>query len=229
VARDLASTLDRVRKLLALASSPNVFEAAAAAAQAQALIERHRLEALLAAEAAEAAVEAVDPVTDGREAPLEAARKLRRWKSALAAGLAAANGCVAYTAALGREQALLIAGRAEDRAAVIELWSWLVRRIEWLSATHGGGQPREWHEAFRIGAAEAVSERLREAVAGAQVAIGAASLARIEPTRAARAAAVEGFVRDRLKLKPGRGLRVDAEALAAGRAAGATLPLRPRS
>jgi len=229
VARDLAATLDRVRKLLALASSPNVHEAAAAAAQAQALVERYRLEALLAAEAVEAAAAAVDPVTDGREAPLEAGRRPRKWKSALAAGLAAANGCVAYVAKLGREQALLIAGRAEDRAAVIELWSWLVRRIEWLSATHGAGQAREWHEAFRIGAAEAVSERLQAAVVATQVAIGAASLARIEPTRAARAAAVETFTRERLKLKAGRGLRVDAAAFAAGRAAGATMPLRPRS
>ena len=41
--------LDRVRKLLALAGSPNAHEAAAAAARAQALVARHQLEAWLEA------------------------------------------------------------------------------------------------------------------------------------------------------------------------------------
>ena len=44
------AVLERVRKLLALATSPNLHEAAAAAAAAQALIERHRLGSLLEAQ-----------------------------------------------------------------------------------------------------------------------------------------------------------------------------------
>ncbi len=218
--------LARVRKLLALAGSPNVHEAASAAAAAQALVERHRLEGLLAAESA--AEDPADPVTDGREAPLEAVRRLRRWKVALAAGLAEANGCLAYTAQVGDETHLLLAGRAADRAAVAALWAWLVTRIEWLSATHGPGKPRDWHEAFRIGAAEVIVARL--ATVGVEVAatLPPAALVRVEPARVARAAAVESFVSRHLRLGKGRSLRVDGRALARGRAAGASMELTRR-
>lgn len=228
MAKDTAALLDRVRKLLALATSPNVHEAALAAARAQALIEQHRLDGLLAAEAELAAELAADPITDGRDAPLERGRRIRKWKSALASGLAEANGCVAYTAAVGGETHLLLAGRAADREAVAAIWEWLVRRIEWLSATAGPGQPREWHEAFRIGAAESVCERLAAAVVDTRAALGTVALARVEPLQAERAAAVDAYARTQLRLKSGRALRVDAEALERGRAAGARMPLRGR-
>ncbi|MDP2306244.1 MAG: DUF2786 domain-containing protein [Pseudomonadota bacterium] len=221
--------LARVRKLLALAGSPNVHEAAAAAAAAQALVVRHRLEALLAAESL--ADDPDDPITDGREAPLESARRIRKWKVALAMGLAEANGCVAYTAPVGDETQLLLVGRASDRAAVIELWAWLVTRIEWLSATHGPGKPRDWHEAFRIGAAEAIATRLAAVEAAVEAEVTAdparspAALVRLEPARAARATAVDAFVDRHLRLGKGRTLRVDGRALERGRQAGAEVVL----
>ncbi|MEZ4454431.1 MAG: DUF2786 domain-containing protein [Nannocystaceae bacterium] len=228
MARDTAALLDRVRKLLALATSPNVHEAANAAARAQALIEEHRLAALLEAEAAAEAADEADPITDGVELPLERARKIRKWKIALASGLAEVNGCVAYTAARGPETLLLLAGRAADREAVLAIWEWLVRRIEWLSATAGAGQPREWHESFRIGAADAVCERLAAAVVDARASLETAALARIAPSEAERAAAVETFAAERLRLRPGRRLLVDPDALEQGRVAGARMPLRDR-
>lgn len=89
MARDQAALLARVNKLLALATSPNVHEAAAAAARAQAMIEAHRLEGLLAAE------REVDDVDDGRDAPLEVSKRLRRFKVVLATVLGEHNACVA--------------------------------------------------------------------------------------------------------------------------------------
>lgn len=215
----------RVRKLLALAGSPNVHEAASAAAAAQALVERHRLQGLLAA--AEAADDPVDPVTDGREAPLEASRRLRRWKVALAASLAAHNGCVAYTAARGDATLLLVAGRAEDREAIAAIWGWLVARLEWLSATHGPSRSRAWHEAFRVGAAEVVATRLAATRGEVEADLSPGALVRVAPLQAARAAALDTFVARHLHLGPGRAWRVDARGLAHGRAAGATMPLLP--
>lgn len=221
MSKDAAAHLDRVRKLLALATSPNVHEAALAAAKAQALIERYRLDSLLEAEASAEAEDAADPVTDGRDQPLERARKIRKWKSALAAGLARNNGCIAYSAPTrDRKTELLIAGRSADRSAVLALWEWLVPQIEWLSATHGAGQPRAWHEAFRIGAAETIVDRLAAARVEVHRAIGTEALARIEPTCAHRAAAVDRFADQRLRLRPGRRMRVDGEALDQGRALG---------
>lgn len=213
--------LERVRKLLALATSPNVHEAASAAAMAQALIARHRLESWLEAEAAVT----TDPIEDGRDAPLEVARKVRKWKVVLAGALAEANGCVSYTLRQGREEAIVLVGRAVDRAAVLELWSWLVKRIEWLSATHGAGESRQWHDAFRVGAAVAVGERLAsvaEQVRGEQE---AGAMVRLDPVALAQQAALDAYVREHLRLGPGRGIRVEAAAWERGRDAAAELPL----
>ncbi len=138
--------LDRVRKLLALATSPDVHEAATAAAQAQALITRHRLERWLDAE--REAADDPDPIADATDAPLEVARKLRPWKVALACALAEVNGCVAYTLDRGDTQAIALVGRSRDRAAVETLWAWAVKRVEWLSATHGEGKSRKCTRRF---------------------------------------------------------------------------------
>ncbi len=215
--------LARVRKLLALATSSNPHEAALAAARAQALIEAHRLQGWLDAEQ-EAAADP-DPIEDARDEPLETARRIRKWKTVLANALAQANGCVAYTLDAGKMKSIVLVGRRRDREAVRTLWDWLVRRIEWLSATHGAGQDRQWHEAFRIGVVGAVAERLREAVAEAQEALPVRALVRVEPARAAHEQALERFVGEELELKRGRSIRVDLEAWRKGRAASDELEL----
>lgn len=218
---DLARVLDRVRKLLALATSSNVFEAAEAAAQAQALIDRHRLEALLQEQ-----VEA--PITDGSEASLERARRPRVWRGVLAAGLAEANGCLAWSTARGGETELCILGREGDRAVVVALFEWLAPRIEWLSATHAPGRDRAYHDAFRVGAAGAVVERLRSPPDAPAVSPEDAALVRVNEALAARRAAVEAFAEARLGPARGRGLRLDARAYARGRARAAELSLPSR-
>jgi len=214
--KDTAALLDRVRKLLALAGSPNVHEAALAASRAQALIETHRLEALLAAEQLAEA----EPIEDGRDQPLEMGRRVRKWKQSLAGQLAEMNGCVAWTAGRRGDQRLLVAGRAEDRAAVFEVWSWLVRRIEWLSATEGAGQARAWHEAFRVGASQTILRRMRQARGDVHEALDSSALAVVEPALQARAQATRRFVEQNLRLKAGRSLRLDADGYVSGRRAG---------
>ena len=222
--------LDRVRKLLALASSPNAHEAAAAAALAQTLIARHRLQAWLDAE--QAATDDAEPIEDARDAPLEASKRLRKWKVVLASALAEANGCMAYTLDRGKDQAIVLVGRARDRAAVLELWTWLVTRIEWLSATHGAGQDRQWHEAFRIGCVDTIAERLATVASEVRAEFGAAALVCVDPAVRAQREALERFVAERFKLGKGRGLRVDVDAWAEGLKAAAALDLetaRPTS
>lgn len=208
------AVLDRVRKLLALAGSPNVHEAAAAAARAQALISRHRLEGWLAAEAA--AKEKLDAIEDARDAPLEQSKRLRRWKVVLASTLAEANGCLAYTLDRGDERAIVLVGRAEDRDAVRVLWDGLVRRIEWLSATHGAGRSKRWHDDFRIGAVDAIAKAL---ATPAEPDAETAALTRFERAATER---VQRFA-ERLNLKPGRAILVDPDAWRRGRQAGDAL------
>jgi hypothetical protein len=215
----------RVRKLLALATSPNAHEAAAAAAMAQVLIERHRLQAWLEAE--HSTTPDLDPITDGRDAPLAVGRRLRKWKVVLATTLADANGCVAYTLDQGHEQAIVVAGRERDRAAVAEVWHWLVARIEWLSATHGAGKDRAWHEAFRVGVVAAVAEKLAGVAEQVRGEFTEAALVRVDPAVASHRDSLDRFVRDHLRLGKGRGIRVDAAAWAHGWQAADGLDLRP--
>jgi hypothetical protein len=221
IPKDTASLLDRVRKLLALANSPNVHEASLAAARAQDLIETHRLTGLLAAEAQTDA----NPVEDGAAQPLEVGRRVRKWKQSLAAQLAEMNGCIAYMVGERGDQRLLLAGRADDRAVVMEVWAWLVQRIEWLSATNGEGRDRAWHDAFRVGASETIVERMQQARLNAHVAFGSAALAKVEPLLQKRALATREFADKNLRLKRARGLRVDADGYTRGRLAGLKLPI----
>lgn len=220
--------LDRVRKLLALATSPNAHEAASAAAHAQALIDRHRLRAILEAETAAQAEE--DPITDARDQPLEVARKIRPWKVLLALTLAQHNGCVAYTLEGEATQSLVLVGRAADREAVATLWAWLVRKIEWLSATHGAGRSRRWHDDFRVGAVDALAQRLAAPVTVVSdeherdTALDASALARVDAALEARAEALRSFVDRHLHLGEGRAIRVDPRAYKQGVTLAATQP-----
>lgn len=234
MARDTQALLARVQKLLALATSNNVHEAAAAAARAQALIEQHQLAGLLA----QGERDVVD-IGDGRAAPLETGRRLRRWKVVLATVLGEHNGCVAWTEERGGETALSLAGRPTDREVTAALYAWLVVRIEWLSATHGAGRDRRWHEAFRVGAAEVIAARFAAGppVDGAggdgDVAADASGAALVEADRQARREAVDRYVAEHLRLGRGRGFTVDAHGYRRGRSVGAdvavdTLPTRSR-
>ena len=220
--------LDRVRKLLALATSPNPNEAAAAAARAQALIDAHRLQGWLDAE--QTVAEDPDPILDGREAPLHVARRVRKWKVVLAAGLADVNGCVAYTLDRGEDEAIVLVGRSRDREAIRALWDWLVPHVEWLSATHGAGRDRAWHDAFRIGVVEAVTTRLGEGSAAQEAELPATALSIVAPAKVAHRAALDAFVATFLRFGKGRGIRLDARAHRQGLAAAEQLqlPRRPR-
>lgn len=217
IERGAPAALAKVRKLLALATSSNPHEAALAAARAQRLIEAHRLEQWLLAEHAEK--DDPDPIVDAREAPLEVARKVRKWKVALACALADVNGCVAYVLARGDDEAIVLVGRARDRDAVVALWQWLSKRIEWLSATHGAGRSRQWHDAFRIGVVDEVARRLDEGRTEASDALGSTALVTVDPRRVAHREALDRFVDEHLGLGHGRAMRVDAAAYRRGQGA----------
>lgn len=214
------AVLDRARKLLALAGSPNPHEAAAAAARANALIREHRLEAWLADEQ----LAESDPIEDDRAHPIDAARRIRPWRAALAGVLASANGCLAYTLATPGRDVLVLVGRADDRAAVRVLWDALVHQIEWLSATHGPSRDRRWHEAFRLGVVDAVRTRLSEPQPLPD-ALSVEAIARIGPAQDAHQRRLDAFAERHLRLSRGRGLPVDPRAVEKGRKAGADLPL----
>lgn len=149
--------LDKVKKLLRLAERTNSEgEAAAAAAAAQKLIERHKLDvaALDLSEAHEAPVEAPEKATlDGAEGR----RNKCAWRGSLASGIARANACRVYWTG----PRLQIVGAPSDVATVRYMYAYLVREIDRLAETKSGG--KAWLHAWRMGAVATVSQRLRDA------------------------------------------------------------------
>lgn len=238
---DREKLLDRIRRLLRLAESANVNEAATAAATAQTLMARHRIEA--------ASLDTGDEtsgIVDFRDAPLEASKRLRPWKIELASVVARANGCRIYLLDRGRTDEVILVGRAEDAELVRLLYGELVKRVESLTRKHGEGRDRAFCNGFRLGVVTTLEERLRKANADASeraIEAGVATDdddpdARLAASDAAiairkldaRADAVDRFLDRTLGLRAGKAksLRADAEGYAHGRIVGHTIALGRR-
>jgi hypothetical protein len=215
----LDEVLSRVQKLLSLATSPEVHEAAAAAAAAQSLIEKYRLEQYLRADGG-IGPEAVE---DGQAHPIEVARRPRKWRVLLVCLLAELNGGLGYTMERGGETHVCMVGRRPDRELVATLFAALARRVEWCSATAGPGRSRAWHDSFRIGAVEAIADSLRRRQGEETAALASDLALRIIPEREAARREVDTFAASRLGLSRGRGIRVLPAAFEAGKKAGGEL------
>lgn len=249
---DRDKLLDRIRRLLRLAESSNVHEAASAAARAQELMTRHRIAA--------AALDQDDGseagIVDHRAEPLDGSKRLRRWKTHLAVAVAQANGCRVYVLPRGKQRELILVGRAEDAELVRGLYEALRVQIEALTRKHCAGQERSYRNAFRLGAVSTLTERLElarkqaahralhpgeadadddqgiEGIDGIEDGEGSGEVSAPDATLAlarldARDDAVDRFVEQHLNLKPGkrRTLRADAQGYARGRIAGHSVEL----
>lgn len=159
---------DKIRKLLALGTSANEHEAAAAMAAAQRLCEEHRL-SLAEVEAAgreQAEAARVD------ETPVARAGRLESWERVLLAALADANGCIAFrgrTLEKGDKggwrlvQNMFLAGRPDDVEMARHLYAFahleLVRLWKRDSWSFGAAGRRSW----MTGAVHAIQRKLERA------------------------------------------------------------------
>lgn len=225
-----ATVLERIRKLLALAESSNVHEAAAAAAKAQELMTKHRIEqAELEADVAGAEDEPVldqDVDTFGGRKP---------WRELLLSGLARANGCEVYLTRRRRSYVLRVIGAASATSLVRYMQAYLVRevgRLCFLAASEERAQRRSrgdarhvgapWHNSFRLGAAAELRTRLLEASKQVMTGASGTALARIEKTDERVAAAVAALGLGAANYKASY---KHSDAFYAGREAGASIPL----
>lgn len=206
--------LRRVAKLLKLATSTNPNEAANAAAQAQRLMDEHRL--------------STDDVRGASDAdPMEQAdvdmggRKVRSvWRGRLAYSVGQHNGCVVFWVG-ARLQAV---GRRSDVRVALYLYDYLAGEIDRLATRASIGRGRAYANAFRNGAVGIIAQRLADD--RASQATGAASSALVlRRDTAARAWLTEHHG----KLRPARkvSLGSDADGFADGRAAARDIPLKP--
>jgi hypothetical protein len=145
---------ERIRKLLALADSPNENEAAAAAEKAQALMLRYGIEM------ASIAVSGGEHVLDG---------KVDRWRRMLAAAVArSAGGRVVWAPdGYGRGQGkIFFYGPAGVVGGIVGLYRYLEAQLVVISAAATAGRRerrvhgRTWRNSFLLGAVGRVGQRL---------------------------------------------------------------------
>lgn len=223
----------KVRKLLRLAeNNPNPNEAANAAAQAQRLIDEHQLSQAMLEIDSQQPVNGLDdePVRDFTyDAPLDAPKKMDRWRVTLAGSLARANACRIL---IYGSRAIGLVGRPSDADAVRHLYAFLTRELEQLTTEHGRRMGRTWRNNFRLGVVDTIQRKLadereafrheaRESAAGSSVALLRIdnALARV----AARGTEVDNWITENMQLGKGRAYspsRYDANARLQGRRAG---------
>jgi hypothetical protein len=225
-----AALLGKVRKLLTLAGDRGATEGEAsnAAAAAQRLIEEHRLDTALLDETPDEPAPADEPIGTERLDPLDASKSKVRWRGDLASGIARANGCRMYWSG----PAVRVIGTPSRVAAVRTLYAWLSREVDRLGREAARGQGRAWGNAWRVGCASRLSERLAEAarVGAAEAkakAIGSGvALVRVESALARIGVAgererVAAWQKAHLKLYAGRSTSIGSgSGYNAGRAAG---------
>jgi hypothetical protein len=228
--------LERVRKLLALADSANEHEASNAAAAAQRMISRHRLELADLELAADESPRLERQEMDAPEG------RCRAWRELLAGAVAEANGCFSYVRrkrvgvpSVVRSQRMLL-GSADNVSAAHYLYCYLCREIERLTKAavrhrfsaagvaaagcHAEGK-RAWSESFRLGAASAIAERVK-AAAECVTTIEGTSTALAVIAREAEALRAEI---EAMNPEPAPQLETTSEAYNQGRTAGETVEL----
>lgn len=229
--------IDRIKKLLRLAQSSNVHEAANAAGQAQRLMEEHRIDqaVLDVGDGDGDQAEPDEPIREwlGQDAIHKSAR-LAQWKVQLTVGLASANACRCY---IHNQREICLVGRPSDVATIRYLFTYLVREIDRLCRASCKGEGRIAANSFRLGAVSAIRERL---LAGRQEARDAArkklqgdtvALVRLETGLAkldAKAREVDDWVKQHMRLRSGRrggGSARDWSAYERGRQAGQSISL----
>lgn len=162
--------VDKIKKLLRIAESADVNEAANAAGKAQQMMEAHNIDlAMLPADDdGNAVTEEEVREFDGKEA-LHTSARVASWQSQLSHRIAKSNGCSTF---MGHTydpdshkylRTLGIVGRPSDVATVRYLFQYLRGEIDRLCKKSARGKGRTWANSFRLGAVHEVGRRLKEA------------------------------------------------------------------
>ncbi len=167
--------IDRINKLLALASSPNEYEASAAAAKAQEVLTEHNLGLEDIKTSQKSPALPIEEITIGSNS-----RKVY-WKGFIANAIANANFCKMWWMG-GR---MVVAGRRHNVAIALSLYDYLTKTVErlvaegvkaekqawriYLSQSEGTGIEsfaqlnwRRWKSSFITGCARRLLERIEE-------------------------------------------------------------------
>ena len=155
----------KIRKLLALSESDNPHEAAAAAARAQQLITKYKIEKMI-----EAGEDFEIPEIGAQiDFPLFSYTTQRppKWKWRIACAIAMANNCQPWHGRSGGRKICFCIGGAEDAAHAQSLYDYVERLITKMRDKKRpiyvtGGKKRSWNHSFETGASLEIWERLSQ-------------------------------------------------------------------
>lgn len=179
--------IDKIRKLMKLATSANEHEAALAAAHATELMLKHEIDQAKLAESDDGAEE----LGEVDEESIDETGSIVPWKGNLAGGLAESQGCYFYYSATpyvrGQKQrrTYMIIGQESKRQTIKYMYQYLCAELirladeafrkailkhraeakEYAASGLEMGPPpsaRAWKNAFRLGAASMIWKRLNE-------------------------------------------------------------------
>ena len=155
------SVIAKVQKLLALANSSNINEAAAAAAAANKLIDQYRL-----SEADFATTESeLDPLIEDDGFIYETGR-ITPWKSSLVVLLAKHYGCAVFNSAHypnGRQVSRYkLVGRTSDIHIAKYMFNWLVLECQRLSENEARGKGRVFASSYCQGFVAGIRQQLNK-------------------------------------------------------------------
>jgi hypothetical protein len=220
-----APVVDKIRKLLALAESPNEHEAALAAERAQELMLRHGIDMAIVAAAADGAKS-----FDVDSAELHG--QFDPWRRYLASAVCDATGgsYVWMTVPGSRSATIEFFGPAGTAEAVVALYRYLEAQLVTISAqatatrvdkrAHG----RTWRLSFLYGAVNRINARLTERREAIESTDNAKALVVVK-------SAVDRAIEDKhgkLHTTPTSVSDIDSDAYAEGAEAGAVVDLRDR-
>lgn len=144
--------ISKVRKLLALSESDNIHESALALGRAQAIMERHRIDAAMLDEGDNDG-DSDEEITRWED-PLDNTRDV--WRGVLAVTLTKANGCYTYRS----DHDKIIIGTATNAGTVRYLYAFCVREIIRLAAKQKGNG-RTWLNNYRHGCVDAIRQAIK--------------------------------------------------------------------
>jgi hypothetical protein len=201
--------IEKIRKLRALAQSDNVNEAAAAAAAAERLIQEHNF--------SEAELQSPDTDEAILSDHLDMGARVAGWKSILLRALADAYQCAGVLNR--RTQRYIFYGRPKDIETFRYQYAFFTVEIERLAQRHTKGKGRGYAASFRLGAAVAICDALRETTREARNVATSSALAVVD-NRAA--AARQRMLSQHTRLRSGGRVGAsDTRAYEAGKQAGA--------
>lgn len=222
--------IQKALKLMKLAESSNVHEAALAAQRAQELLMRFEISQEVLDAEGTGPREKEEPIAMEAEPLEKPSGRLATWKSYLAGALGKANQCRTFCQMKYGQASIVILGRTTDARTVRYLYSLMCSEVERLTKANTKGMGRTYANNFRMGVVDAIAEKLREADEHAkeqmrqEVVNNATALMRVDQAiarRDAKAEEVDAYVKSNLKTSSSRySHRSDQQARSHGREVG---------